>query len=213
MRIESGRITTTRLPGPRSRHTCIAAHTAEPDEPPTSRPSWRISWRAIRNESRSLRLDPAIDEPAIEHVGDEVVADALDLVALDLAGPGEDRALGIDADDLAARHLALDRARDAGDRAAGARGHHDRVELAAALIDDLAAGALLVRERVRRVRVLIEDVRVRDDLACSRRATPMWLSGASHAASVGVRMISAPSASSTTCFSCDIFSGIVMITR
>ncbi len=47
----------------------------------------------------------------------------------------------------------------------------------------------------------------------SRLATPMWLSGASHAASVGVRMISAPSASRTTCFSCDIFSGIVMITR
>ena len=48
---------------------------------------------------------------------------------------------------------------------------------------------------------------------CSRRATPMWLSGESKAASVGVRMISAPSASSTTCFSRLIFSGIVMITR
>ncbi len=30
-------------------------------------------------------LDPAVDQPAIEHVGDEVVADALDLVAADLA--------------------------------------------------------------------------------------------------------------------------------
>ena len=48
---------------------------------------------------------------------------------------------------------------------------------------------------------------------CSRRATLMWLSGESNAASVGVRMISAPSASSTTCFSRLIFSGIVMITR
>ena len=47
----------------------------------------------------------------------------------------------------------------------------------------------------------------------SLRATPMWLSGASHAASVGVRMISAPSASRTTCFSWLIFSGIVMMTR
>src|SRR5258705_2131631 len=44
-------------------------------------------------------------------------------------------------------------------------------------------------------------------------ATPMWLSGASHAASVGVRMISAPSASRTTCFSRLIFSGIVMTIR
>ena len=41
----------------------------------------------------------------------------------------------------------------------------------------------------------------------------MWLSGASHAASVGVRTISAPSASITTCFSRLIFSGIVMIMR
>ena len=50
-------------------------------------------------------------------------------------------------------------------------------------------------------------------ISLSRFATPMWLSGESHAASVGVRMISAPSASRTTCFSCDIFSGIVMMTR
>ena len=48
---------------------------------------------------------------------------------------------------------------------------------------------------------------------CRRRATLMWLSGESNAASVGVRTISAPSASSTTCFSRLIFSGIVMITR
>jgi hypothetical protein len=46
-----------------------------------------------------------------------------------------------------------------------------------------------------------------------RFATPMCDSGASHAASVGVRTISAPSASSTTCFSRLIFSGMVMITR
>jgi len=37
----------------------------------------------------------------------------------------------------------------AGDRAAGACCHHDRVELAAALIDDLAAGAELVCVGVR----------------------------------------------------------------
>ena len=48
---------------------------------------------------------------------------------------------------------------------------------------------------------------------CRRRATLMWLSGESKAASVGVRMISAPRASSATCFSRLIFSGIVMITR
>src|SRR5436190_1854851 len=74
------------------------------------------------------------------------------------------RYFGIDADDLARRDRFLDRARDAGDRAAGAGGHHDRIELAAALLHDLGAGAFLVRDRVTRVRVLIEDVRVRDDL-------------------------------------------------
>jgi hypothetical protein len=45
------------------------------------------------------------------------------------------------------------------------------------------------------------------------RATPMCDFGESQAASVGVRWISAPSASSTTCFSRDIFSGSVMIRR
>src|SRR5204862_7244983 len=105
---------------------------------------------------------PAIDEPSIEHVGDEVVADALDLVRLDLAGSRKDRALGIDADDLAARNLALDRARDARDRATRTGGHHDRIEPAAALIDDLATCAFVVRDRVGWIRVLVEDVRVRN---------------------------------------------------
>ncbi len=41
----------------------------------------------------------------------------------------------------------------------------------------------------------------------------MWESGESKAASVGVRMISAPSAFSTSTFSCDIFSGSVMMQR
>ena len=49
--------------------------------------------------------------------------------------------------------------------------------------------------------------------AFSRRATLMWLSGASEAASVGVRTISAPSARSTSAFSRDIFSGITMMHR
>ena len=52
-----------------------------------------------------------------------------------------------------------------------------------------------------------------DPVRAGVKTWPMWLSGASYAASVGVRMISAPSASSTTCFSRLIFSGIVMIVR
>ena len=44
-------------------------------------------------------------------------------------------------------------------------------------------------------------------------ATPMCESGESHAASVGVRITSAPSALSIDTFSLDIFSGSVMIMR
>jgi hypothetical protein len=47
----------------------------------------------------------------------------------------------------------------------------------------------------------------------SRLATPMCDSGESKAASVGVRMISAPKAFSTSTFSWLIFSGSVMIMR
>jgi hypothetical protein len=47
----------------------------------------------------------------------------------------------------------------------------------------------------------------------SRFATPIWDSGASDAASVGVRMISAFKARRTATFSGDIFSGSVMIVR
>jgi hypothetical protein len=43
-------------------------------------------------------------------------------------------------------------------------------------------------------------------------ATPMWLSGASHAASVGVRTTSAPSARSVASFSTLILFGSVMMT-
>ena len=49
--------------------------------------------------------------------------------------------------------------------------------------------------------------------AFSRRATLMWDSGASDAASVGVRMISAPRARRTSAFSLDIFSGMQMMQR
>ncbi|MEZ4340088.1 MAG: hypothetical protein R3B82_25995 [Sandaracinaceae bacterium] len=54
-----------------------------------------------------VALDPPVDEPAVEHVGDEVVADALDLRAVetDLAGAREDRALLRVDDDEAARDL------------------------------------------------------------------------------------------------------------
>ena len=107
-------------------------------------------------------LDPLVDQAAVEHVGDEVVADALDLVALDLAGAGQDRALGIDADDAHAGRDLLEVPGHAGDGAAGAGGHDHGVEPAAALPPDLLAGAALaVGLGVGGVLVLVEDVRIR----------------------------------------------------
>jgi hypothetical protein len=111
-----------------------------------------------------VALHPPIDQLGVEHVGDEVVTDALDLVALDLAGAGQNRALGVDADDLATGQLALDHPSHTADGAAGAGGEHHRVELSPALVDDLAPRPQLVCPGVIRVAILIQDVRVRDHL-------------------------------------------------
>ena len=69
---------------------------------------------------------------------------------------------------------------------------HHHVDLAVALVEDLLGRALVVCKRVGLVGVLVEDVRVGDELL-SFCATPMCESGESHAASVGVRITSAPS--------------------
>src|SRR4051794_31517045 len=50
----------------------------------------------------------------------------------------------------------------AGDGAARAGGSHEHVDLAAALLDDLLRGAVVVRQWVVRVAVLVEDHRVGD---------------------------------------------------
>ena len=102
-------MTTTREPSGMSLATCSAAHTAEPLEPPHEQALLTDELARDAEGVAVVRLDPAVDQLAVEDVGDEVVADALDLVALDLAGAGQDRALRVDADDLAARQLALER--------------------------------------------------------------------------------------------------------
>ncbi len=119
---------TTRLPGP-SRHGDLqrGPHGRAASCRRTSMPSWRISRRAIRNDSRSSVLTHSSTRRDVEDVGDEVVADALDLVGADRAGAGEDRAHGVDADDLRVRELLACRRRgDAGDRAAGAGREHTK---------------------------------------------------------------------------------------
>ena len=72
-----------------------------------------------------------------------------------LRAGGVDRALRVGADNQHLGLLLLQVARDAGDRAAGADRDHERVELAAGLLEDLGAGRLVVGARVRLVRVLV----------------------------------------------------------
>mmetsp|Transcript_39144 Transcript_39144/g.120990 ORF Transcript_39144/g.120990 Transcript_39144/m.120990 type:complete len:407 (-) Transcript_39144:53-1273(-) len=107
------------------------------------------------------RLDPRRDEVAVAHVGHEVVADALDVVR-DVrgggVGVGEDRAERVDGDDADVGVDLLDALRDAGHRAARAGAAHDGVDLAAALAQDLVAGAVVVGAWVGDVAVLVEDV-------------------------------------------------------
>eukprot|EP00760_Papus_ankaliazontas_P014959 PhM_4_TR161/c0_g1_i1/m.13822 len=107
-----------------------------------------------------LTLDPLVDERAVEHVGDEVITDALDVVRAHfvVGGVGEDRADGVDSDDLCLRRVLLEVARDAGERAAGASANDEHIDLAAALLQDLRGRATVVRIWVVDVFVLVKDV-------------------------------------------------------
>ena len=124
-------------------------------------PSSRASRRAVRNESRSETLHVLVHDGRVEALRERVLADPLDQVRVHGAA-GVDRALRVGSDDEQVRLLLLQVAADAGDRAAGADGDHDRVELAAGLLPDLRAGRAVVRLRVARVRVLVGLVRAGD---------------------------------------------------
>ena len=75
---------------------------------------------------------------------------------------GEDRALGVGADDDELGFLLLEIAANAGDRPARADGDDERVEVVAHLLPDLGPGRVVVRVRVRLVRVLVGLVRAGD---------------------------------------------------
>eukprot|EP00754_Rhynchopus_humris_P004778 Rhum_TRINITY_DN12402_c0_g1::Rhum_TRINITY_DN12402_c0_g1_i3::g.52149::m.52149 len=108
---------------------------------------------------------PLVDEAPVEHVRDEVVADALHLVervllALDELAVPQDRAGGVHADDDQVRQLLLQELGHARDGASGARTDDDHVELAVALVVDLLRRAVVVRLDVVPVHVLVEHVHV-----------------------------------------------------
>ena len=108
------------------------------------------------NESLSDTVTHWSTISRVEGLGVEVLADALDEVRMHLVlAGGVDRALGIGADDEQVGLLLLEVAPRAGDRAAGADGDHERVDLAAGLLPDLGARRLVVRVGVARVRVLV----------------------------------------------------------
>ena len=84
-----------------------------------SRPSSRVTRRAVRNDVGVADLDDPVDDARVERRRPEVLADAFDQVRP--AGAARvHRARRVGADDLHARVPRLQRAADTGDRAAGA---------------------------------------------------------------------------------------------
>ena len=96
-----------------------------------------------------------VDHRGVVGRGPEVLADALDVVAVDRTA-GVDRADRIHADDAHARsgHLAQVASR-AADRAAGPDARHEMRERSVGVAPDLGAGGLVVASRAVRVGVLV----------------------------------------------------------
>mmetsp|Transcript_106509 Transcript_106509/g.308216 ORF Transcript_106509/g.308216 Transcript_106509/m.308216 type:complete len:201 (+) Transcript_106509:334-936(+) len=117
-------------------------------------------------------LDPMVHDVLVEHRRHEIVADAFNLIGLELLVPSprrhlvhgcrlrEDAAIWVHSDDLDARDLLLQLLGRAGDCAASARGHYHVVQLTARLLDDLLRSALVVRQWVAGVLILVENVAV-----------------------------------------------------
>ena len=103
-------------------------------------------------------LYPTIDESAVQDPGDEVVADAFNLVGLDRVGSSEDRAFGVCRDNDRVRTVLFDLPSDSGQSAAGAGPNHYHVDLSIQVIDDLLPSAEVMGLRIGVVRVLIEDM-------------------------------------------------------
>ena len=143
--------------GPRRSATRIAAHEsraggAAGEDPLLAREPARGEERVAVGDA-----DPLVDDLQVDRVRPRVLADPLDEVRVKLRVVLRrvDRPLGVDADDL---HLGLslvEPAADAGDRAAGADGDDDRVQLPARLLPDLRRGDVVVRLWIRHVRVLV----------------------------------------------------------
>ena len=148
--------TTSRLPGLRL-PTASAADTAAPPEMPTGIPS-RRRHVARRLDGRLVgHLLDLVDHRAVEDVGHEARADALDGMRRMLAA-GQYRArLRLDGDDLEAGQARLQRLADAGDRAASADACDEDVELAPGVTPDLLGGRARMDRGIGRVLELLRN--------------------------------------------------------
>ncbi|KAL2277329.1 hypothetical protein FJTKL_00049 [Diaporthe vaccinii] len=112
-----------------------------------------------------LCLVPLVHDLAVQHIWDEVVADALQLVrnVRELAlvqslWQGKDTAERVGCDDLDVLAVLPDTLRNAADRATGSCAGDDGRHLTVSLLPDLLGGAVLVGSRVVDVGVLVQDV-------------------------------------------------------
>ena len=119
-----------------------------------SMPSSIAMRRVVRKASLSETVTQRSTIDAVERLGPEVLADALDEVRLDLV-VGVDRADRVGADDLDRRVHLLEVAPGAGDRAARADAGDEVRDLPGGLLPQLRAGRRVVRGRVGLVEVLV----------------------------------------------------------
>jgi len=116
-----------------------AAQTLAPEEVPT-RSEFLPGQRARRGDGVVVRdLDHLVHERDVEHLGDEPVADALDLVQARLVPEQGSHVGGLDGHDADLRAVLLEEAPDALDRPAAPDARHEDVELPAGLAPQLGA--------------------------------------------------------------------------
>ena len=101
--------------------------------------------------------DDLVDDGAVEDVGHEAGADALDLVRPGLTARQDRRILGLDRDDLQGRAARLQHLADRRDGAAGADAGDEIVDLAVGVVPDLLGRGAAVDLGIGRVLELLRD--------------------------------------------------------
>ena len=153
----SGKIVTTVLPGPRRRAMLRAAAAATPEEPPARRPSSRARRRQVSKASASVIVTTSSICAAVEDLGKERKADALDRVR-PLFSASEDRALRLGGDAQEVRGAFAEVTRDAHEGPGRPDAGDEGVHRAAEDLTDLGPRRLVVRAGVDGVGELVRQV-------------------------------------------------------